>query len=223
MYKRKYVRRRRVARRAPTYRPRTMKSRQSVNAPKKFCFSVKYADVVSALNGTNVDGYTRTPLQVSLGTLPAITSLSNLYRQFAITGVKFEFRTTNPAPNSVTGASILMVQDKDNYQNPSVNYYLSQNDVKLRTAHRNTRMYVSRPRPLLFQQDLAGQNVKIAPPSKQIHWLSPSFGPTDVNLQHLCGFFAVSDLTAGATVAQPQGELWLKMYIIAKEQALSGV
>lgn len=222
MYRRRTSRpRRRVARR---YRRRApMKKRQSVSAVRKFCFTVKYADVVSALNGTNVDGYTRTPLTVNLGSIPAITSLSNLFRQFAITGAKFDFRTTNPAPNSVTGASILMVQDKDNYQNPSVNYYLSQNDVKLRTAHKSTGMYVSRPRPLLFQQNLAGLNVKVAPPAKQIHWLSPSFGATDVNLTHLCGFFAVSDLTAGATVAQPQGELWLKLYVIAKEQALSGV
>lgn len=210
--------RRRVARRFP----RRLKSvRQKTSGVKKFCFTVKYADVVSALNGTNADGYTRQNLSVSLNSIPAMTTLSNLYRQFAITGAKFEYRTTNPAPNSVTGASILMVQDKDNYQNPSVNYYLSQNDVKTRTAHRSMKMYVSRPRPLLFQQNLAGLNVKVAAPAKQIHWLSPSFGDTDSGLTHLCGFFAVSDLVAGATVAQPQGELWLKMYIIAKEQAIT--
>lgn len=211
--RRRLMRRRRIMRKG---------GRQSVHAPRKFVFSFKYADLISGLNGTNPDGYNKLPLRVTIGQIPGITAISSLFRQVAIAGVRFEYRTQNPAPNSVTGAQLLMVEDKDYFGTQSVGAMLSQDNCRKLVCSKNANMYVRKPRPNLYQQDAAGNAVKVIGGSKFVHWLSPSV-EADTNLPHLCGQVAVADLIAGATVAQPQGELWCKAYVIVKEQALGGI
>lgn len=225
-----YVRRRvRIPRRVGArlmrkYRPRRryLPRRETPHSPRKFVISFKYADVTSDLAGTHPDGFGRYALKVNMAQVPSNTQLGTLYRQFAFTGVKFEYRSSNPSPNSVTGAQILLAENKDFQQEMSAAAMLSQDNCKKLVAHRNWNLYVSKPRPLLFQQDAVGNQIKVITPSKQIHWLS--FGNEyDLALPHLAGQMSISDLVAGATVAQPQGEIWCKAYILVKEQQIVGL
>lgn len=224
-----YVRRRvRIPRRLGArlmrkYRPRRRFVRkETVHSPRKFVISFKYANVTSDLAGTHPDGFGRIALKVNMAQVPSNTQLGTLYRQFAFTGVKFEYRTSNPSPNSVTGAQMLVAENKDFQQEMSASAMLSQDNCKKLVAHKNWNLYVSKPRPLLFQQDATGNQIKVITPSKQIHWLS--FGNEyDLALPHLAGQASISDLIGGATVAQPQGEIWCKAYVLVKEQQIVGL
>lgn len=220
-----FIRRRKNLRRRPArkmYRPRRKLTRQDVHKPKMYQFSFKYADVTSDLPGTHADGYGRYALKINMAQVPAVTQLGTLYRQFAFSSVKFEYRTINPSPNSVTGATFLVAENKDYQQEMSSSAMLSQDNCRKLVASRNWNLFVRKPRPLLFQQDAGGRQIKVITPAKQLHWLSFD-NDYDLALPHLAGQASVSDLIAGATVAQPQGEIWCKVYVLVKEQQIIGL
>lgn len=221
-----YVRRRRLNRRRPArkmYRPRRRYTRKETpHTPRKFVINFKYADVTSDLNGTHADGFGRYALKINMAQVPSVTQLGTLYRQFAFTGVKFEYRSLNPSPNSVSGAQILLAENKDYQQEMSAAAMLSQDNCKKLNSWKNWNLYVSKPRPLLFQQDAAGRQIKVIPPAKQLHWLSFD-NDFDLALPHLAGQMSISDLVPGAAVVQPQGEIWCKAYVLVKEQQIVGL
>lgn len=196
------------------------KSGLRLHAPKSFVSSFKYSDVIADPYGTHMDGYQSNKLSLSLTDVPLFAKLSGLYRQFAITSVKFEYRpVATVALASLPASQLLVAEDKDSPIAIPAKNLLSQDNCRKYTSTRTWRMFVKKPRPALFQQDASGNPIKVIGNAKQIHWLSTSV-EADTTLEHLCGQMAVQDIT-GASEDTRQGELWVKVYIAAKEQVLN--
>lgn len=220
------VYRRRPAARRPRRRPARRyrkKSAPRLHAPKKFVATFKYQDVIAQRNGTNAGGWQRNLLYVDWSMLPISSELSALYRQFAITGVSFEYRPTNTVPNEVGSndnyvTQMMFLRDKDSDIAINVSQATSQDDVINTTTNRKFTKYVAKPRPLLYQLDSAGNTIKITTPAKQTEWLSTRLG-NNAGLKHLAAQMLVQD-SPGAVTDTKQGELWCKMYVVVKEQCL---
>lgn len=226
-----YVRRRKTApRRKPTmrrrriYKPRYNKS-QSVHAPKKFV-STWSVPVDSFGTGTHADDYNRLRLDVRLSDAPIFPSLFAMYGQFAITGVKL---TYVPEYNSSTGTAgntvpnIAFAEDKDTEQAQTFTALRAQDNLKEFSSGRKWSVFIKKPRPLLFQQNLGGQAIKTITPSKGLHWLSPRAVAEDpsADLVHLMAQMCVQDIKGIAPLAVTTvGRLYYKMYIAVKEQRI---
>lgn len=198
---------------------------------KRFTCMMKIADVEAPANGLLPDGIQVYNMKVKYSSLPIASRVSALFRQVALTGVKVEYRTTNPTPTNVaTGVTAdqlahpsvncYYVEDKDTETDLTATQFKSQDNVKRLVSHRNFSHYVRNPRPALYQMDGNGNRLKTIDGGRQIHWISTNstFG---VDLFHLHSQFAVEELpdtVAMETGNQKQGELWLKVYLIAKEQ-----
>jgi len=218
------IRRRRVARKSKPRRRmfgrRKSAPRRSLHAPKTFVSSFKYQDVDADPYGTHIDNYQKNQLFVNLNQVPIFPQLSALYRQFAITSVKFEYRPVSTvAVASLPASQIVVAENKDADQALPVKNVLSEDNCKKYVSTRAWKMFVKKPRPALYQQDGLGNAIKVIGNAKQLHWLSTDQS-ADMNLEHLCGQMCVQDIT-GATGSTRQGELWCKIYIAAKEQSLN--
>lgn len=205
--------------RRPFYKKRAMKTAKArLHAPKKFTASFKLRDIISDASGTNPGGWQRNNLAVNFTQLPIHLELSSLYKQFAITGVAFQYRSTNTNPDNLTepATQMLFVEDKDNTGAITVGQALSQDNCRKLKTDRNFKHYVRKPRPQLYQSD--GTNPVFAiQAARQITWFN-----TGANtLPHLCAQLLVEDSAAGTSTKQ--GELWVKMYVICKEQCASGL
>lgn len=231
----KYVRRRKVVKGRRMYgRKRYTRRipRSSIHAPKKFCCMYKVTDVIAPAFGLLPGGLQVYNLKTKYTSLPINAQITALYRQVALTGVKVIYRTTNPTPNQVaTGTAdpsqyatpsvnCFFVEDKDTENDLAPVQFRSQDNVKRLVSHKNFAHYIAKPRPALYQMDGGGNRLKVIDSSRQLHWISTNstFG---IDLSHLHSQFAVeelSDLVPLETGGQKQGELWLKVYLIAKEQ-----
>lgn len=224
--RRKYTRKPRVARRRRVYRPRMIKGR-SYHAPKRFTSTFKLLDVIASPYGTHPDDYTRNTLSVSLQDMPIFTNLHSLFGQFAITGVKLTYRPTITSYNSTIAGTIaspqlLFAEDKNQLVPLSPLQMRSQDNCRTFSASRGWSKYIRNPRPLLYQQDLGQQQLKVIQRSREINWLTPEQvnGP-EANLRHLMAQLCVQDVT-GATGEVGVGELWAKVYVVCKEQSKHG-
>lgn len=222
---RRALRPRRMARRyRRTFGGRRLAIRNNprVHAPKMFVGSFKLFDIIADPFGTHPDGYRRYALNVELGMHPLYDTLSGIYRQFCISSVKFDYRTVANSTDALLPASnMIYVEDKDSNAARSVAALLSQDNTRKYVSNRNFSAFVSKPRPDLWQADVLGAPIKTITPANQLHWLSSS-NVASRGLQHLAGQLCVQDIT-GATGDTRQGELWCKMYILAKEQCLVGL
>lgn len=191
-----------------------------IHAPKTFVSSFKYQDVDADPYGTHIDDFQKNQLSVNLNQVPIFPQLSALYRQFAITSVKFEYRPVSTvALAGLPASQIVVAENKDADQALPVKNVLSEDNVRKYTSTRTWKLFVKKPRPALYQQDSLGNAIKVISNAKQVHWLSTDQS-ADMNLEHLCGQMCVQDIT-GATGSTRQGELWCKIYIAAKEQSLN--
>lgn len=232
---RKY-RSRRGARKAPmrgrgraSYRKRAATS--ALHGVKKFVCLMKLRDVIAPAHGAVPDGIQVYNMKFKYSDLPLASRISALYRQVALTGVKVEYRTTNPTPTNVaTGVTTATVahpsvncyytEDKDTETDLTATQFKSQDNAKRLVSHRNFGHYVRNPRPALYQMDGAGNRLKTIDSGNQIHWISTN-STYGVDLLHLHSQFAVEELpdtVPNETEGQKQGELWMKVYLIAKEQ-----
>jgi len=210
------------------------RTRSDLHAPKKFCCLYKVTDVIAPANGLLPDGIRAYNLKTKYTSLPINAQVAALYRQVALTGVKVMYRTTNPTPNAVgsglggtddmdmphPSVNCFFVEDKDTENDLTATQFRSQDNVKRLVSHRNFSHYIRNPRPALYQQDGAGNRLKVIDSGNQIHWISTNstFG---IDLMHLHSQFAVEELPATVPIetgGQKQGEIWLKVYFIAKEQ-----
>lgn len=196
---------------------------------KSFTCEYKISDVLAPADGLLPDGIQVYNLKTKFSDLPINAQISALFRQVAITGVKVMYRTTNPTPSMGADADLVphpsvscyYVEDKDTENSLTLTGFKSQDNMRTLVSHKNFAHYVKNPRPALYQLDGAGNRLKTIDTSNQIHWISTnsSFG---VDLFHLHSQFAVSELPPlpgiGDTDQQKQGELWVKVYIKAKEQ-----
>lgn len=234
-----YVRRRRTApkrrpnmRRARRYIPRR-KFGSRLHAPKAFTCMLKVSDVIAPANGLLPDGIQAYNLKVKFSSLPISAQIRDLFRQVALTGVKVIYKTTNPNPTTWAvdplgddsqlphpSVNMYYVEDKDTENELTATQFKSQDNTKRLVSHRNFSHYVRKPRPALYQQDGGGNRLKVIDSANQLHWISTnsSYG---IDLYHLHSQFAVEELPNTVpllTGGQKQGELWLKLYLVAKEQ-----
>jgi len=204
----------------------------SLHAPKAFCCLMKVTDVVAPAFALLPDGIQAYNLKVKFSQLPIATQIRALYRQVALTGVKVMYKTTNPNPNQfATGTTssnqdphpsvnMYYVEDKDTENDLTATQFKSQDNVKRLVSHRNFSHYVRKPRPALYQQDGAGNRLKVIDSANQLHWLSTN-STYGIDLVHLHSQFAVDELPDSVpleTGGQKQGEIWMKVYLLAKEQ-----
>jgi len=217
-YRRRPARR---MRRRPVRRYARRSVRASLHAPKKFTMLYKFTDVVPDTNGTNADGYQKTPLAVDFATVPGSAQLAGMYRQFAITGVQYQYRTTNIYGSNVDdqpSLTMLFAEDKANIAAPTAKNLQSQDNCKVLRSTRNFRHYVKNPRPVLYQTDGAN-NIFTIQSARQIQWFDCNSVPC-LNLPHLAAQFQIEDCPAGVVAPAKQGEIWAKVYVVMKEQAV---
>lgn len=194
------------------------KSKASIHGVKKFVCHYKMYDVETDISGTNVGGYKRYNISIDWGKLPnAIkSSLGGLYRQFAFTGVKYEYRALNTAPNpdgNNPAGEMLFAVNKSVSDMTAEQIKVDDNCKVLRTS-RNFNHYIKNPRPALYQQDAAGNRFLAIQRANEITWLD-----TGNTLTHFTGGFVTrDDITMSALAPVKQGELWAKVYIVVKEQ-----
>lgn len=218
MIRRKYakkggLRRKRVYRKRAMYRKKT-----SLHAPKSFVSTIKLQDITAAASGTYADGYSRNKLSVQLNKMPIWNVLNKLYGQFAITGVKFEYRTHKNVSDTASWVSnMIYAEDKNNTVPTTVAITRSQDNVSTLISSRNWSRYVKLPRPVLYQSDVNGARIFTITPSKQIHWMN---NDADCGaLDHLAAQLNVQESQTVTPV--PLGELWVKIYVVCKEQYIS--
>ena len=213
----------RVGRR--NYKPRISKS-LALHAPKTFC-STWSLPVDSFGAGTHVDGYNRQRLDIKLSDIPIFPTLFGLYGQFAITSVKLTYVpeynvSTGTAANSVP--NIAFAEDKDTEAAQTYTVLKGQDNMRTFSSARKWSVFIKKPRPLLYQQNLAGAAVKTIVRSKDIHWLSPKAVAADpaADLAHLYGQMCVQDIKGIAPLANATvGTLYFKVYLAVKEQRLA--
>lgn len=194
------------------------KAKQSLHGVKKFVCHYKMFDVVTDISGTNVGGYKRYDLSIDWGKLPnAIkSSLGGLYRQFAFTGVKYEYRALNttPMPSENQPAGEMLFAVNKSLANLTAEQLKVDDNCKVLKTSRNFNHYVKNPRPALYQVDGTGNRFLAIQRAKEITWLD-----TGNTLQHFtAGFATRDDYTVTALAPVQQGELWAKVYIVCKEQ-----
>lgn len=215
-YRRRSTRpRRRPARRFGGYRKRY--GAKKLHAPKKFCATIKYLDVISLPAGTSVGGWSRNNLAVSFNQLPIQPQLGALYRQYMITGVKWMYRPTNIAPNldGQEGATqIMFVEDKANTVAITVSQAQSQDNTRFLTTAKPFSHYIRLPRPTLYQLDGAGTQQLVTQGARQGNWIDVA----NDTLKHLNAQMLIQDKPDANQVLQ--GELWCKLYVVMKEQTL---
>lgn len=238
--KKNAMRRGRGRRRA--YRPRATKSRQGVNpsyhAPKNFCETIKFKDVIAGVSGPG-NGIV-TDLSLSPNNLPLLDGyLAQIYRQFCIRGIKI---TYEPAYNDyaqipgVTQApKIYMVEDKTAavLDSSSVNLdnLLTQDNARVLSPFRRWTSYVKFPKPLMLSTSdaVGGGSVPELTvsqlPSNRPMWLScqtqTNMGDMPgLSVPHLVGRL-VTENTSSPTVAVTLGKLYYKVYYSVKEQGLA--
>lgn len=225
LLKRNYKRKAGIRRRGRRmYKPRMSKA-VALHAPKQFtCTWSLPIDSFGA--GTHVDGYNRQLLSVRLSDLPIFPTLFGLYGQFAITSIKLNYVpeynvSTGTAANSVP--NIVFAEDKDTDVAQTYTVLKGQDNVRTLSSARKWSAFIKKPRPALYQQNAAGERVKVIQRGKEIHWLSPKAVAADPasDLVHLYGQMCVQDIKGIAPLANATvGTLYFKVYIACKEQRL---
>jgi len=221
-----YYRRRYRKRPARRYRKRMVMRRRrtapAIHAPKKFCLTTKLLDVIPSLTGGHADGWTKWNLKVAFSDFKGSGELATLYKQFAITGVKYEYRTLNINGSLIEdqpSLAMTFAEDKANIGLSNNANLQTQDNVRNLISTKNFKHYVAKPRPVLYQSvsvDLSGTVLSI-PPARQIQWINTD-SDNGMNLKHLAAQFQIQDYPAGVVNANIQGELWAKLYVIVKEQ-----
>lgn len=199
------------------------KAKSSLHAPKKFVCTYKYDDIVSDLSGAGINGYQRYSLDVTFGETPLAPVLSKMYAQFAITGVQVIYRPTNTSPNNTDQAATqMLIAENKGFLGASetINQILSEDNARTYTTSRGFKMYIRKPRPFLYQlgNPAGTQVISAISSARQLTWL-PTNDPNALNLPHACANYVIKDLEKQTTEVK-QGELWVKVYVVCKEQML---
>lgn len=193
----------------------------ALHAPKKFVMSYKVMDVVPDLSGGNVGGWQKTMLSVRYADLPGAPELSGLYRQFAITGIQYQYKSLNISGSIVDdqpSLTMLFAEDKASTAPSSTNNLRTQDNCKVLRSTQNFKHYIKYPRPQLYQSDGAGNRLLTIQSAKQLQW----FDTNSINceqLPHLAAQFQIEDCPSGVVSKNKQGEIWAKVYLVMKEQA----
>lgn len=218
MYKKRQYRKK------PTYRKRkgAIYKRRSYarnHGVKSFVSTFKLMDVISDPLATHPDKFSRFNLGITFNSIPVVNQLSDLYRQFAITGVQYKYIPDNSSPNQTTtdAATILFCEDKATAGTLSASNMVSQDNCRTLVTSRPWKHYVRNPKPLLFQDNGSGAGVQVQTGSRYVTWLSTR-NNTDRSLLHMAAQMSVGDSDNNAAVLQ--GELWVKVYVKVKEQSV---
>lgn len=234
-YRKRTVRPKRRMYRKRAGRAGYRKRSSALHGVKRFTCMLKLSDVVAPAYVSLPDGINVYNMKFKYTDLPIHTQISSLFRQVALTGVKVMYRTTNPTPTNVAtvgaasteegqyahpSVNMYYVEDKDTEPDLTASQFKSQDNTKRLVSHKNFTHYVRNPRPALYQLDGAGNRLKTIDSGKQIHWISTN-STYGTALLHLHSQLAVEELPDTVPLdvgGQKQGEIWLKVYLIAKEQ-----
>lgn len=205
--------RKRMSTRRKIYRKRRT---TKVHGPKTFVSSYKLFDVISDPNATHPDAFNRNNLAINFDSIPLSRPLAQMYQQFAMIGVKYEYRATNVAPDA-TNPSVQMVFAEDkNFENAmTVGQTKSQDNCRNLVSNKNWNHYVKFPRPALFQQNAIGESVKAISTANSLIWLDTGRA-VDTALKHLAAQLNIQNNPTANAIKQ--GELWAKVYVAVKEQ-----
>lgn len=202
------------------YRRTGLSARAALHAPKKFVMYYKLLDVIPDLSGGNVDGWQKHCLNITEAAVPGTPELNNLYRQFAITGVQYQYKTLNIAGQIIDdqpNLTMLFAEDKATRTPASNKNLRTQDNVKILRSTRNFKHYVKYPRPALYQTDGYNHDIMTIQSSRQLQWLNTN-DTNAINLEHLAAQFQIEDCPAGVVSKNKQGEIWAKVYMVFKEQ-----
>lgn len=214
---------RRVMRRRGRNMRRMRRFTKALHGVKKFVSTYKYTDIFSDISGANVGGWARDSVDIVFSQTPLYPVLSKLYCQFAITGVKLEYRPTNTSPDNTNQATQwVYAENKGNYfpVYETITQLLSEDNSRRLTTSKAWKTYVKFPRPALMQLGPDGTTpVFAAPAAKAITWLNMN-STGAVSLPHLVGNYAIEDQYKQVGGSIKQGELWVKVYVACKEQMI---
>lgn len=216
MYK-KRTNRRRTYRRRSNMKTRMNRSKKLLHNVKKFVCSYKLMDIESAKVGTYVDKYSRNALSVKFSDLPIVQPLSELYRQYAITGVKFEYRPLNTSPYANwDSGTIVFAENKGDPVARVVQLTTSEDNCRQLSTTKPFKHYVKNPRPYLLQA-VGVDGIPTIQSANQIQWFNTNDAKSR-DVPHLCAQMNVSQSNQNSTGNVLQGELWVKVYVVCKEQ-----
>lgn len=224
--KRKMMRAGRKVRGRRPYRARA-RFGMAVHAPKHFCETIKIRDIVSKASNV-AQGYNNSITASAVNNLNA--SLSEVFNQFCITGIKLmylpTFNTYSTVGTSIFIPKIFYAEDKSDNATPTAAAYLMQQDnCKILDSSKKFTTFISFPRP--YADSLLGDDVTqpviVQPASRGIQWVS--FGAQDdpgqdVQNGKLVEWLNSVMLVEGNTGVTDVtvGQLWAKVYYSCKEQ-----
>lgn len=220
------------------------KNRQGINrsytAPKNFCETINFKQVVSAPQaGAPPSTGQAIDLRLYPNNLPILNgALASIYRQFCIRGIKIMYRPFYNNYAQLTGIAqaprMYFAEDKTAFlpdgSSVNVQALLTQDNVKILTPFKSFTTYVKFPKPLTFMgSDPAGggttiENTIVQTPSARPLWLTlqPQQGDsseiTGLEVPHLLGRWVVDGNTSAVTISL--GEIYYKVYYSVKEQTI---
>lgn len=156
LYRRRRTTRRPLRRRRPAMRRRRVIRRNPrIHAPKKFCETVNLVTLQSIPGVATGTGYN---FKANLNLCTNPTSLTNVFEQYCITGIKFMYVPRYQvsyldADEGVQMPQIFIAENKINPTVPTTEGDLLQEDnLKIFPANRRWSKYVSKPKPYLTQE-----------------------------------------------------------------------
>lgn len=231
-FKRRSVRpRRKLYRRKPGGRFRRGRpSRGLYHAPHHFTEMIKLTDLVSAPSTGADTGYNFAVQGKDIINLYA--SLSEVFKQFTILGVKLQYIPAYNTYPLVAGTAfiphIYFAEDKatsvaDTPTGPgAIQSMLQQDNTRILDASKRWSAYISRPKADLEMYNsnpLAASHTQVQPPSKGIQWLTTRTDDmtyTGLVCKWLNSLCVVEKNNSAVSITT--GTVWAKVYYACKEQ-----
>lgn len=214
--RRRLVRRRRPLRRSRPMR-RVIRRNPRISAPKKFVETLNLTDVTSLASAVG-QGYN---LKLYLAQLTNPAALSNVFDQYAITGVKYMYipRYTVSYLDADEGAQmpqIFIAENKFDTTSPTgESALLQENNLRIFAANKRWSLYVNKPKAYLSQSDPANATqIQAQTGSRFLQWLPMTEDGQTVD--HLTSRLWIQGNNTASNFVM--GTIYAKVYYALKEQ-----